>query len=172
MKAIDIVILLKKISLSQQDISMRLIADSLQISVSSVSESLERSKTAHMIDLNKKNVNTLALKEFLLHGIMYVFPVQIGRIKRGIPTYISAPPIDKYLASNNEVFVWPTSKGTARGQSIKPLYDIIPNVAIEDETFYKLLVIVDTLRIGGVREREIANKELDIIFSQYEKDKH
>jgi len=172
MKAIDILILLKKISSVQQDLSMRGLADSLSISTSSVSECLERSKNAHLVDDKKKVVNTLALKEFLIHGIMYVFPSLPGRMTRGVPTYVSASPIKEMFVVTKEEFVWPSATGNMRGQTIKPIYPTVPNVVKDDETLYKLLVIVDVLRIGGAREKEIAIVELDKIFDYYDQNKH
>ena len=47
-----------------------------------------------------------------------------------------------------------------RGQQIQPLYNTIPQAVKEDNELYQLLVIVDTLRMGRVREREIAIAEL------------
>ncbi|MBQ1758148.1 MAG: hypothetical protein IIZ94_00560, partial [Prevotella sp.] len=70
--------------------SCRGIADSLGMSASNVSKSLERCKKAQLIDRHKKKVNVLALQEFLIHGIAYVFPAEAGRVGRGVPTYVSA----------------------------------------------------------------------------------
>ena len=74
MKPQDIVILLKKMTNSGQRLSCRKLAESLGMSVSSVSESLERCRNVQLIYRNKKRVNTMALQEFLIHGLQYVFP--------------------------------------------------------------------------------------------------
>ena len=63
------------------------------MSASRLSESLERNKKAQLVDRNKKRVNTLALLEFMVHGLAYVFPAETGRVIRGVPTYVSASPI-------------------------------------------------------------------------------
>ena len=160
MKPQDIVILLKKLTFEGKNLSCRGLATSLGISASSVSESLERCKKAQLVDRHKKKVNVLALQEFLVHGIAYVFPVEAGRVGRGVPTHVSASPIQEHIASNAESFVWHYAKGTARGQQIEPLYPTVPEAALRDEELYQLLVIVDALRMGRVREKEIAIDEL------------
>ena len=93
MKPQDIVVLLKKLTPKGKALSANGLAVSLGMSASTVSECLERCKKAQLVDRNKKRVNTLALQEFLVHGIQYVFPAEAGRVGRGIPTYISASPI-------------------------------------------------------------------------------
>lgn len=167
MKSQDVLILLKKLTIEGKNLSCRGLAVSLGISPSSVSESLERCKKAQLVDRYKKKVNVLALQEFLVHGISYVFPVEAGRVGRGMPTHVSASPIQEHIASNAESFVWHYAKGTARGQQIEPLYPTVPEAAMRDEELYQLLVIVDTLRMGRAREKEIAVEELTKRINQY-----
>ena len=167
MKQQDIIVLLKKLTTQGRSMSIRGLADSLYMSASSVSESLERCKKAQLIDRNKKKVNVLALQEFLVHGIAYVFPVEAGRVGRGIPTYVSASPINEAINNGNESYVWHYIKGTGRGQQIEPLYPTVPEAALRDEELYQLLVIVDALRMGRAREKEIAVEELTKRINHY-----
>ena len=104
------------------------------------------------------NVNSFI--EFLLYGLKYVFPTEPGALVKGIPTAHSASPIKEHIYSN-EMYVWPYAKGTHRGQAIEPLYKTLPQVATEDNLFYELLTIVDTIRVGRVREIKIATLELN-----------
>lgn len=167
MKPQDIVVLLKIIASRNTKMSCRALAKSLGMSASSVSDSLQRCKKAQLIDRNKKHVNTMALKEFLVHGLQYVFPAETGRIVRGVPTYISATPIKELITDNGESYVWHYAKGTSRGQQIKPLYSSVPEAALQDDELYQLLVITDTIRIGRSREKEIAVEELTKHINQY-----
>ena len=89
MRPQDIVILLKKVTLAGQGMTNAQIAKELGISASEVSEALERCRIARLIDNLKQRVNILALKEFLIHGLKYVFPVQPQSKVRGIATAIS-----------------------------------------------------------------------------------
>ena len=133
MKEQDIVILLKKLTSKGRNLSVRKLAEELNMSASSVSESLERSKKAQLVDRNKKRVNTLALQEFMVHGLGYVFPAETGRVIRGIPAYVSASPIKEQVSNSSEQFVWRYAKGDARGQQITPLYPSVPEAALRDE---------------------------------------
>jgi DNA-binding Lrp family transcriptional regulator len=167
MKEQDLVILLKKLTTKGSNLSIRKLAEELGMSASSVSESLERSKQAQLVDRNKKRVNVLALQEFLIHGVAYVFPAQAGRIGRGVPTYVSASPLKEQLAANVDTYVWHHVRGTARGQQIEPLYPSVPEAVLRDEELYQWLVIVDALRMGRAREKEIAINELNKRFERY-----
>ena len=162
MKEQDLVILLKKLTSKGRELSLRKLAEELGMSASSVSESLERSKKAQLVDRNKKRVNTLALQEFMIHGLPYVFPAETGRVIRGIPAYISASPLKEQVTDSSEQFVWRYVKGNARGQQITPLYP-----SVRDEDLYQLLVIADTLRMGRSREKEIAIAELNKHIRNY-----
>ena len=148
------------------------IAQSLGISPAEISDAMERCRIAQLVDNDKVRVNTLALQDFLVYGIRYVFAAVTGRVMRGVPTAVSASPIKDQIAQGKDVFVWPYKKGTVRGQAIAPLYATVPEAVANDEELYKLLVIVDTLRMGRAREREIAISELDKSFALYGEDKH
>lgn len=162
-------VLLKKITSSGKGMLMKDIAASLYISPAEVSEALERCRIALLVDNDKKRVNTLALRDFLVYGLRYVFPAQPGSIVRGVPTASSASPISEYVTSSKENYVWPYKKGTMRGIAIEPLYSTVPEAVTNDEELYRLLVIADALRIGRVREKEIAIQELDKAFEEYGK---
>ena len=168
MKSQDIVILLKKITSEGQGLSDRGIAESLGISASCVSESLERCRKAQLVDRRKKKVNILALQEFLVHGIAYVFPVEAGRVGRGVATLTSASPFKEQLSNSSDTYVWHYVNGNERGQQIEPLYPTVPEAVLRDEELYHLLVIVDVLRMGKAREKELAFKELDERLSRYD----
>ena len=49
-----------------------------------------------------------------------------------------------------------------RGYEFSSLYKTVPKAALKDNRFYELLAIVDTIRDGRAREREIAIKELKL----------
>ena len=167
MKPQDVAILLKKMTPQGKVMLNKDIATSLGISASEVSEAMERCRVAQLVDNSKKRVNTLALKEFLVNGLRYVFPIQLGSVVRGVPTAVSAPPINLHISSDSETFVWPYKKGMVRGQAITPLYSTIPEAVEKDADLYKLLVIADTLRMGRVRERDVAIQELDKYIAAY-----
>ncbi len=161
LKPQDVLVLLKMAA--SKDRSWRLVdlAQELGLSLSEVSMALERAKRARLIDSSKKNIIWPSLLEFVLHGLKYVYPAEPGALCRGVPTAHSAPPLSKKIVSEaDEQYVWPSGHGTVRGQAIEPLYDSVPLAASKDPELYILLALVDALRVGRARERQIAGEEL------------
>jgi hypothetical protein len=44
--------------------------------------------------------------------------------------------------------VWPHAKGTVRGESLTPLTPTAPEAAQRDEALYRVLALIDALRIS------------------------
>lgn len=164
MRPQDIVILLKRISLHEKNISINEMSELLNISKSEISKAMERNRLAGLVSTDKKRVNKLALREFLIYGLKYVFPAQVGGSTRGIATAHSASPVNLYITDGKENFVWEYYKGTKRGNSIIPLYDKIPKIVENQKELYEFLTIIDTFRVGKSREIEIAIRELDNLY--------
>lgn len=160
LKSQDIVILMKIIALGQQSFYHHTIAQDLGMSQSEVSQSLNRSKYAGLIDSSKKKVNRIAFIEFVAHGLSYAFPQQPGALVRGILTAHSAAPLNKIIHSN-EKYVWPYAKGLDRGQAIEPMYPTVVEASLKDHELYELLTLIDALRVGRAREKELARRELE-----------
>ena len=160
LKPQDVLILLKIISLGDKEWLQDTLSEALGMSQSEISQSLNRSKYAGLLDESRKKVNRIAFTEFILHGLLYVFPQQPGAIVRGILTAHSAAPLNQIIAAT-EKYVWPYARGTERGQSIVPLYPTVPESALKDSVLYELLALVDAIRVGRVREKELAKKELE-----------
>lgn len=163
LKPQDIVILLKVMSTNDKKWMQKPMANALGMSQSEVSESVARSKYAGLLDPKGKTVMKMALLEFLQYGLCYVFPQKPGPVVRGIPTSHSAAPLNKDIQSTEE-YVWPYGKGTVRGHSIIPLYPTVPEAALKDPQLYELLALVDALRVGRAREKELAIIELQKRF--------
>ncbi len=153
--------LLKIVSLGESSWTQSQLAEGLKLSPFEISVGLGRCIEAGFINPGKDRVNKQALREFLIHGLKYTFPPKIGAKARGMATAHSASPIKEYIHQGEDNFVWPYYKGTKRGLQIEPLYKTVPEVASGDPVLYELLVIVDTLRVGRVREVEVAIVELD-----------
>ncbi len=160
MRPQDVVILLKIVANGGTDWRVLPMAYELSISQSEISESLNRSMLAGLLAADKRTLMRSALLEFLQYGLSYVYPQLPGAIVRGMPTAHSAPPLDK-LISSNETYVWPYAKGNMRGQRIEPLHRSVPEACERDFKLYELLALCDALRLGRVRERQIAMKELE-----------
>ena len=160
MRPQDIVILLKIMTFNKNsDWKVMDLVSSLFLSQSEISESLNRSSLAGLTDVTKKKVMRLSLMDFLEHGIQYVFPQHPGALVRGIPTAHSHPLLKKKIVSSED-FVWADADGDTRGQAIEPLSKSVIKAVKKDEELYKLLALVDVIRVGKTRELKIALAEL------------
>jgi len=102
-----------------------------------------------------------AVREFVLYGASYCYPAVRGEVTIGFPTAYGAPPLsDKVLFSQELPPVWPSPEGNKRGMSLLPLYEKLPLAARENGLLYELLTLFDALRMGQVRERELARAML------------
>jgi hypothetical protein len=159
MRPQDVAILLKIVSMNTLSWQIADLGNLLKLSNSEISESLNRSRLAGLIDYNKKRVNRLNLLEFLEHGVKYVFPINPGTLIRGIPTAHSHPEMKKLFISEIN-YVWPYPNGEIIGLEIEPFYKKQVEAIYADKEFYKLLALVDSIRIGKAREVNFAIKEL------------
>lgn len=166
LKPQDVLLLLKMIVLKEKTWRIIDLALELELSPSEISVGLERLKFCGLIDSKKRTPFRSAALEFLVHGLKYVFPVELGTIDRGIPTAHSYSKNKKVMTEMS--YVWPSSKGEVRGISISPLYDSAPNAALKDEKLHRLLALVDSLRIGRAREQNYAKLELEMELNQDE----
>ncbi|MCC6425163.1 MAG: hypothetical protein IT447_16940 [Phycisphaerales bacterium] len=160
MRPQDIAILLKIIALGEQAWQSKDLASSLFLSASEISESLGRSAYSGLFQRKSRQVSRLALLDFLIHGLRFVFPQQPGALAQGIPTAHSALPLKSIISDSGVPYVWPVAKGPVKGQAIMPLYPGAPAAALEDNHFYELLALVDALRVGRARDRALAREEL------------
>ena len=159
MRPHDIIIILKIIAKGKKQWYMKDIAHELYISQSEVSESLNRNVMAGLIAYNKKRVLFSAVQEFIFYGLKYVYPQKPGAMVRGIVTAHSAMPLMEKIRSNQN-FVWPYSEGDQRGFAVEPLHPNVPKACLKDDKLYELLALIDAIRLGNVREQNIAMDEL------------
>lgn len=89
-------------------------------------------------DAKTKTVFKSAIFDFLIKGIRYVFPVEIGRISTGVSTSISCEVLRDLIVSDDN-YVWPCIDGNMRGESIKPLYEKVQLVALKDSKLHEVL---------------------------------
>lgn len=159
MRPLDIVVLLKIIALDNEPWLQKDIAQALLVSNSEVSESLNRSQVADLLDDTKQRPMRQNLLDFLCHGLRFVFPAQPGGLVRGIPTAHSAPMLAGRFVSQL-TYVWADSSGSVLGHEIEPLYSTVPQACQSDARLYELLALVDMLRVGRAREVQLATQQL------------
>ena len=173
LKPQDVMVLLKLVAIGDQQWAYNRLAVELGMSPSEVHSAVKRVLAAGLAIQIKDEIrpNIRNLEEFLLHGLRYVFLPERGQLSRGMPTAYAAPPlVDKMVPDKEPPPVWPDPEGEVRGMAFSPLYKSAPHAARQDSLLYELLALVDAIRGGRAREREIAGKELRKRLEMYGKD--
>lgn len=163
MRPQDVVVLLKLVIDAEQDVRIKNLAAKLFISSSEISESINRSSIAQLIDPATRLVNKEVFLLFLEHGLPYVFPAQLGAVTKG---YFSAHSESSlYLSfSSEEKLVWPDPTGKEKGSSLQPLYPNVTKAIINDRVLHKLLALCDIIRVGGSADKSKAVWQIREIF--------
>lgn len=179
MKSQDVVVLLKLVSLEDDEqhsgpqalrhrlvqgedsYSVRGLEAALGISKTEVSASINRSIASGIAIKDRKTgrpkPNRRHLREFITHGLKFVFPAKPGAMQRGLPTAFAAPVLRETLHSAGSLIsVWPHARGQEMGQSVEPLFKSVPEAAEKDERLYAYLALVDAIRLGNQREAKLA----------------
>lgn len=163
LKAQDLLILLKLVSINHQPWTYASLSEQLGMSSSQLHTAAKRIVAAKLASKNGRDIipNVSNLKEFLLHGVKYIFVPEKGEITRGILTSHAAPPLADLIIQDEEPPpVWPDPDGKSRGYAFSPLHKLVPHAIKLDPKLYELLVLVDALRGGRARERKIATAEI------------
>lgn len=164
MKPQELLVLLKVAAHPQSVWTYPGLAAALQMSQGEVHASVRRAVAAGLAVVTPNRRWTLvrpALLEFAVHGVRYAFPAEIGPAKRGIPTAYGAAPLNAMLnVDPNNVPVWAHPQGPAKGPSVSPIYRSAPIAALADPALHEMLALLDALRIGRQRERDLAARIL------------
>ena len=161
LKPQDTFIMLKLIVRDGSEWSYPALSHELSMSVSEVHAGVKRAVAARLMDMHRRIPVKSNLLEFLIHGIKYAYPPDRGGLTRGMPTSYAAQPLRKLIMQPDEPPpVWPDPEGPVRGYEFSPLYSSVPHACKVDPKLYELLALVDAIRDGRARERQIAIKEI------------
>lgn len=165
LKPQDIVVAIKIALIGTGNRTYARMARELAISASEVHASTQRAAQAGILSASSEEGLTVtkpALREFLIHGARYAFPAIFGGMARGIPTASAGPTLGELIQTSEEgPPVWPSALGKARGPSLCPLYPSVPKAAAQDPALYDFLTLIDGMRVGGARERELSKAEIE-----------
>jgi len=167
LKPQDLYVVLKIVSANGERAPYAKLASDLFMSTSEVHASVQRAQECHLLHgPNMKNQpNLLALEEFLIHGLRYVFPPCRGSLTRGVSTSYAAEPLKSMLSAADEPSpVWPCDEGNQRGMAFEPRYRGAPLAALRDPKLHAYLAIADALRDTGARQKKLAEGELHTLF--------
>lgn len=139
------------------------VSKEIGMSASEFHAAVGRLAASGLIDKESRKPHSKPTEEFLFHGAPYIFPANPGALTRGVPTSYGAAPLNSFMASSagGMIPVWPDAEGKSRGYAIEPLHPSAPKAARADAAFYELLALIDALRGGRMRERQIAREELN-----------
>lgn len=171
LKPQDLLFLLKLVARNGEPWTFNELAIELGMSSSEVHAAANRAIAARLAIKADTDIrpHIRNLTEFLLHGAQYVFSPERGGLNRGMPTAYAAAPLNKSIvAKSDPPPVWPDPEGEVRGESFMPLYKSAPVAARKDGKLYELLALVDAIRGGGARERELAKKEIRTRLVNYD----
>lgn len=162
LKPQDIVVLLKLLKAGDKRPTYAQLAVDLCMSPSEVHASIRRASAARLIHgpelgdrVNRQSVGGVHCPRDQVR-----FSSPEGGMTRGIPTASAAEPLSRKMTQEEPVPVWPFEEGSRRGYAFLPLYKRAAQAALKDPELYQFLALVDALRDGSARERELAKREL------------
>lgn len=159
LKAQDIVLLLKLLANPEHlNWPQHQLATHLCLSVSVINAALKRLSQSGLVRLGLEGKLyqpvIVACEEFLVSGVKYMYPAQLGQYTRGIATSYAAPVFEKQIAIGQDpIPVWPYAEGTQKGLAMDPLYSNVPKAITQypDEEFYDLFLFITDLASPDVR---------------------
>lgn len=168
----DIVVLAKLlVQPKDKHWSQNSLALELCLSPSQINSAFKRLVAAGLITPyhppNKPQPIIQACEEFFVHALKYIFPAKLGELARGVPTSYFGPSLKVQIISGNDpIPVWPYGEGEERGVALKPLYPSVPESVSKrsDPLFYDLLTLIDAIRSGRAREKQLAIQKLSEIL--------
>lgn len=155
LKPQDVLIGLKASTIPDRNWSFAEMAEMTGMSVGAVFASTRRCRQAGLftcLESGSVSVHGKKFFDFLVHGMPVVFFPERGEVVKGMATGRAAKR-DIFPSVANEIpMVWECDGGTVKGESLKPLYPSVPEVAAKDGMLYELLVYCDLIRAGSAKE--------------------
>jgi len=164
LKPQDIVVALKLHVLGAEQLSYAALAKALYLSPFEAHAAVQRLVAARLAANVEGRVRPVvaSLRTFVVRGLQFAYPPVRGEVTIGVPTAFAAKPLKEMLVGSSELpLVWPDPSGRLRGQALLPLYGKAPRAAVEDAQLHELLALVDALRVGQARERDLAARLLE-----------
>jgi len=182
LKPQDVLVTLKFAALSGGQISsFSALGESLSMSASEVFAATRRAAICRLLVENVEGTSGVErfrpsaphLREFLISGLPYVFPGELGKTVRGFCTAQDAPPLSTQIVrpTGELPWVWPHPDGDTRGLALKPLYRSVPDAARRDAKLFAWLALADALRAGDARVRTLAATEISKLISNLDHDR-
>jgi hypothetical protein len=159
LKPQDLVVALKVAVNGARDFGLVALGQELGMALSAVHGAVGRCEQARLLSRADRSIKALtpSLLEFAVHGARYAFPPVHGGLSRGMPTSLAGPSLrERFDQTKAMCPVWPDALGDAYGPSLVPLHHTVPQACRLDPKLFDVLTLIDAVRAGAVREREIA----------------
>jgi DNA-binding MarR family transcriptional regulator len=159
LKPQDFLVAIKLAVNIRRDFLLATLGQELGMVISAVHGCVRRCEQARLVSRSSGEMRAVrsSILEFALHGARYAFPAIQGTLTRGMATSIAGPSLRDHFDQNKALPpVWPDSSGDAYGPSITALHHTVPMASRQDEKLFDVLTLIDALRIGAAREREMA----------------
>lgn len=159
LKPQDLVVALKVATNDRRDLTLTALGEELSMVVSAVHGSISRCEQARLLSRAAGRITPMkqALLEFTIHGARYSFPAMQGTVTRGMATSLSGPSLREHFDQSKAMpLVWPDPVGDSYGPSLIPLHHTVPEASRLDPVLFDVLSLLDAIRAGAAREREMA----------------
>lgn len=151
--------ILVRIASREEAWSFRGLARELEMDSAALHRAVGRLKLAGLLNEDRSAARS-HVEEFLVHGLRYLVPCQLGPMGRGVPTAWGADPLRGLLSATDLPPVWPEPAGRVRGPLVEPLADVVPRLARADPSIGEWFALIDGIRLGRARDRALATDEL------------
>jgi hypothetical protein len=162
LQPVDLLVAAKVAAHPQAQPSVRKLGEELGMSKSAVAYSLRRLGELSLLDGSdgKRHINKLALWDCLVHAARWIAPARVGDYELGLPTAHASRALARKLVGDDDPMVMPLAHGPLRGRAVTPLHPLAPLAAARDPQLHDLLALIDALRVGRARDRQVAAAEL------------
>lgn len=157
LKASDIYVLSGLLA-NDGDWTYRSLADRLHVPHPVVQRALSRAEAADLYSAERREVHLPHWEEFASHAMRFIAPTRLGALMPGVPAAWAAEPMASAIRSSGEdpPPVWPYALGQMRGQAIEPLHPAAPEAVEGWPELGEILAVLDSLRAGDPRVRNVA----------------
>ncbi|PLX67854.1 MAG: hypothetical protein C0603_06965 [Denitrovibrio sp.] len=175
LKPQDVMIVLKIVAMHQREWKYNEAALELHMSPSEVHAGVKRLKKCCLLNEMTMGFGTVEtklhlpdienIKEFLQHGLRYVFPTVTTEPVSGLPTsYGVVHLFEGYHSENSYIPVWEHNVGDYMGVGVKPLYKSAPKACMDDFQFYELMSLAEALRSSDDKLHGYAWQKMNIML--------
>lgn len=138
--------------------SYRSLAERLRVPHAVVQRALLRTEDGGLYSGPRRRVHLPHFEEFAIHALRFLAPARLGALTRGVATAWAAAPMNGAISSSGDEPppVWPYAHGKVRGQAVEPLHRAAPEAVEEWSDLGEILALLDSLRVGDARVRNVA----------------